>query len=178
MRLATVVPPCGMGTKLEPICGREAAVAAGSPQAKSRAAARDQAPEPICGREAAVAAGSPQAKSRAAARDQPPEPICGREAASAAGSPHSGTKSRSRQAGEGPTDRCAPFLLLACSWLLVAGVLIPRYPAISCVIPPKSRKNKNFSARRSPAPLAANLQSKCHSPRGFAVHNWERRTGN
>jgi hypothetical protein len=49
------------------------------------------------------------------------EPICGREAASAAGSPaHSGTKSRSRQAGEGPADRCAPFLPLACGLLLAA----------------------------------------------------------
>jgi len=44
MRLATVVPPCGMGTKLEPICGREAALAAGSP------AQRDEIPIPPSGR--------------------------------------------------------------------------------------------------------------------------------
>ena len=50
------------------------------------------------------------------------------EAARRPGAPQSGAKSRSRQAGEGTTtaksnwrtDRCAPFLLLACGLWLAA----------------------------------------------------------
>ena len=70
-----VVPPCAIGTKVEPLCGRERS---GSPQGKSRAGARDQALEPLCGRDAAAAAGSPAEPVLSLSKDEIPIPPSGR----------------------------------------------------------------------------------------------------
>jgi hypothetical protein len=75
-----------IGFELEPICGRESAVADGSPAG--------EIPNPLGGR------GTLSAKLVGAIGFEL-EPICGRESAVADGSPQA--KSRSRQAGEGPS---------------------------------------------------------------------------
>jgi hypothetical protein len=45
-----VVLPCAIGTKLEPICGREAASAAGSPAEPVLSLSKDEIPIPPSGR--------------------------------------------------------------------------------------------------------------------------------
>jgi hypothetical protein len=67
-----------LGTKLEPICGREAAGAAGSPQAKSRGTARDLALEPICGRDPERSEREIRTHEPSLTRDSPPTPAIAR----------------------------------------------------------------------------------------------------